>query len=83
MMFWTGKIIHWVKVLYTKPNNLNSIPRIHLVEVDSSYKLFSELNTNTEAHECSYMYTIHIYTCAYTQNISALYVISSPTTKKF
>lgn len=82
-MFWTGKMIHWVKVLYTKPDNLNLIPRIHLVEVDSSYKLFSDLNINTEAHECSYVYIIHIYTCAYTQNISVLYIISSPTTKKF
>lgn len=82
-MLWTGKMIHWVKVLYTKPNKLNSIPGIHLVEVDNSYKLFSDLNTNTEAYECSSMYIIHIYTYPYTQNISVLYVISSPTTKRY
>lgn len=83
LMFWTGMMIHRVKVLYTKPNNLNSIPGIHLGEVDNSYKLFSDLNTNTEAYECSFMYIVHTYTCAYTHNISVLYVISSPTTKRF
>lgn len=60
-IIWAREMVHWVKALAVKPNNLSSTPGIHIwwKESTDSPKLSSDfhMQVSTNTHTCVHAHT--------------------------
>lgn len=74
--FHARKMVHWLKVFATKPDDWNSIPRTHMVGGEHNSKLFSDLHVCVHTH-------MHTYTQSKFNNLWSVCLVSWDQTQGF